>query len=461
MKPRTIAICGNGASAALLLLALARFSDRPVKIIVLGVENRCGAGVAYSTTNASHLLNVPAARMSADLLAPQQFQRWLEQRDVRLPTDFAAQFVSRSLYADYLDQILKEHLPQAAELDVRFVQAEVTNLVRDEAGWRVVHQNGSVFADLVVLATGNDMPAPIAPNYKDVARHIIDIPWGPLPLPPQEDVLILGTGLTAMDAVITLLDHGHHGAIHLLSRRGLSPARHVQPAAGKTLPRPFPATARELARAMRKAVGRKPPAAEWQGFMDSMRPFWPEIWQAFSLEEKDRFLRHGMTQWSIHRHRLAPAMADRFEEALKRNVRILKGRLAGLAPAGSASLSATVTHRGKTHSLRIDRVINCTGPNSDPAKSYYPLIQNVIALGHARSGPANLGLDVDAKSRILDATGAAQADLFAMGALTRGRWWEITAIPEISRQATEIAGHLRAYLGALDAGMRVNARSVE
>jgi uncharacterized NAD(P)/FAD-binding protein YdhS len=461
MKPRTIAICGNGASAALLLIALARFSDRPVKVIVLGMGDRCGAGVAYSTTNASHLLNVPAARMSADLLAPQQFQRWLEQRDVRLPKDFTARFVSRSLYADYLDQILREHLPQAAEMDVQFIRTEVQNLVRDQAGWRVVHQSGNVFADLVVLATGNDMPAPIAPRYKDIAHHIIDIPWGPLPLPPQEDVLILGSGLTAMDAVITLLDQGHHGVIHLLSRRGLIPARHISPAAGKALPRPFPTTARELTHAMRKAVGRKPPAGEWQGFMDGMRPFWPEIWQSLPLEEKERFLRHGMTHWSIHRHRLAPAMADRFEEALNRNARILKGRLTGLAPTGSASLSATITHRGKTSSLRIDRVINCTGPNSDPTKSYYPLIQNVIVSGHARSGAANLGLDVDEKNRVLDASGAIQHDLFAMGALTRGRWWEITAIPEISRQATELAGHLRAYLGTQDAGMRVNARSVE
>jgi uncharacterized NAD(P)/FAD-binding protein YdhS len=460
MKPRTIAICGNGASAALLLIALARFSDRPVKVIVLGLGDRCGAGVAYSTTNTSHLLNVPAPRMSADLLAPQQFQRWLEQRDLRAE-DFAGQFVSRSLYADYLDQILKEHLPQAAEMDVQFIQTEVMNLARDQAGWRVVHQGGNVFADLVVLATGNDMPAPIAPRYRDIARHIIDIPWGPLPLASEEDVLILGTGLTAMDAVITLLDHGHHGAIHLLSRRGLIPARHVAPVVGKVLPRPFPPTARELARAMRKAVGRTPSPQAWQGFMDSMRPFWPEIWQALSLKEKERFLRHGMTHWSIHRHRLAPVMADRFEEALKCNVRILKGRLTDLAPTGSPSLSATITHRGKTSALKIERVINCTGPNSDPTKSYYPLIQNVIVSGHARSGSANLGLDVDEKNRVLDANGAIQADLFAMGALTRGRWWEITAIPEISRQATELAGHLRAYLGTQDAGMRVNARSVE
>ena len=84
--------------------------------------------------------------------------------------------------------------------------------------------------------------------------------------------------------------------------------------------------------------------------------------------------------------------------------------------------------------------------------------EDVLILG---TGLTNLGLDVDEKNRVLDATGATQADLFAMGALTRGRWWEITAIPEISRRATELAGHLRAYLGTQDSGMRVNARSVE
>jgi uncharacterized NAD(P)/FAD-binding protein YdhS len=458
MKPRTIAICGNGASAGLLLLGLTRHCDRPVDIVVLGTGSRCGAGVAYSTTNTHHLLNAPAARMSADFLAPHQFKNWLERRDI-FAENFAPQFVSRALYAEYLDELLRERLPQAVGLDARFIHSEVHNLIRHEAGWTVAHASGSIFADLVVLATGNDMPAPIAPRYPDAARHIIDVPWGELPLGPEEDVIILGTGLTAIDAVITLLDRGHRGIMYLLSRRGLCPARHVSPATKNALPRPFPGTARKLVHTLREAIGRHPSPAQWQGFMDSMRPFWPEIWQAFPLEEKKRLLRHGVTHWSIHRHRLAPAMADRFEAALQHNVTILKGRLMELS--GSTPLTATITYRGKTRALRVDRVINCTGPNTDPTKSYCPLIQNIIASRYARSGPANLGLDVDAKNRVLDASGAGHPDLFAMGALTRGRWWEITAIPEISRQATEIAGHLRAHLGALDAGMRVNAQSLE
>ena len=460
MKPRTIAICGNGASAALLLLALARFSDRPVRVTVIGAGERCGAGVAYSTTNRSHLLNVPAPRMSADLLAPRQFQEWLDRNGIR-PENFAEQFVARSVYADYLDHTLNDILPQAAELDVRFIQAEVDNLQRETDGWQVVYTDGAISADIVVLATGNDMPAPITPRYQNLARHIIDIPWGALPVAADEDVLILGTGLTAMDAVMTLLDQGHRGAIRLLSRRGLIPARHVAPKSREAMKGPFPTSVRALTHVMRKEVGRAPSPAQWQGFMDAMRPFWPEIWQAFPLAEKKRFLRHGMTYWSVHRHRMAPGIADRFEEALARSVSIMKGRLSGLTAGEDAPLKAAISHRGQTQSLAIHRIINCTGPNTDPTKSYYPLIQNVIASGHARSGTANLALDVDGKNRVLDAAGEIQADLFAMSALTRGRWWEITAIPEISRQATDLAGHLRAHLGALDAGMRVGTRSVE
>ena len=451
MQPRTIAICGNGASAALLLLALARFCDRPVNVIVIGTGETCGAGVAYSTTNPNHLLNVPASRMSADLLAPRQFQDWLAREGLPTP-DFAGQFVSRSLYGKYLEQIL-EDLPAREGLKVRFVQSEVRDLTREKTGWRVHFGDERVAADLVVLATGNDMPSPIAPLYPDAGHGIIDIPWGPLPVAPHENVLVLGTGLTAIDVVVSLLDGGHQGQIHLLSRRGLCPARHEQPSSATALARPFPSTARGMARAMREKMGRSPKPSDWQAFMDAMRPHWAEIWQQFPLQEKQRFLRHGMAYWSIHRHRIAPNMADRFEEGIFRNVLVLKGRLARLASRGEA-LDATIDFAGERHVIGMDRVINCTGPNSDPRKGNFPLIANLIAAGHARSGTANLGLDIDAKCRVMDATGAAQPDLFAMGALTRGRWWEITAIPEISGQATDIAGHLRAQLGVKDAERR-------
>ena len=451
MEPRTIGICGNGASAALLLLALARFYDRPVRVFVIGSGERCGAGVAYSTANPSHLLNTPAARMSADLLAPGQFKDWLARQGIASP-DFADQFAPRALYGRYLEETLEEKLPSAGELEVRFVQAEVRDLVREKNGWRVMYGGESAFADLAVLATGNDMPSPIAPLYKDAAPRNIENPWGPLAVARHEDVLVLGTGLTALDVVVSLLDGGHRGAISLLSRRGLVPARHVPPATGGVLAHPFPATARKAARAIRQAVGRHPTPGTWQAFMDNMRPHWSELWQRFPLKEKKRFLRHAMTHWSIHRHRLAPAMADRFEAAS--NVQVLKGRLTGLERGKGAALDATIAYGRERHVVGVDRVINCTGPNSDPRKNNFPLIANVIAAGHARSGTANLGLDIDSHCRVVDKAGHPQRDLFAMGALTRGRWWEITAIPEISRQATDLAGHLRARLGVLDAERR-------
>ncbi|HUO01771.1 MAG TPA: FAD/NAD(P)-binding protein [Rhizomicrobium sp.] len=455
MQPRTIALCGNGASAALLLVALARFCDRPVQVIVIGTGERVGAGIAYSTANPHHLLNTPSSRMSADLLAPAQFQDWLARQGISSP-DFADQFVPRALYGQYLEDILGKKLPAMDGLDVRFVRDEVRDLTREDSGWRVMFGKESPLADLVVLATGNDMPSPIAPRYPDAAHRIIDNPWGPLPVAPEENVMVLGTGLTAIDVVISLLDGGHRGAIYCLSRRGLVPARHVKPSPGKALARPFPSTVRKMAHALRVAAGPAPKPADWQGAMDAMRPHWAEVWQRFPLKEKQRFLRHAMTYWSIHRHRLAPAMADRFEEAACRNVLVLKGRLARLDARGEA-LDAAIDFAGERHQVRVDRVINCTGPNSDPRKGNFPLAANLIAAGHAQSGIANLGLNIDDKCRVTDGRGRPQPDLFAMGALTRGRWWEITAIPEISRQATDIAGHLRAQLGVLDAEKRARA----
>jgi len=417
-----------------------------MSIMVIGTGPQCGAGIAYATSNPHHLLNVPAARMSADPRDPRHFQDWLAGEGIG-SAGFQEQFVPRALYARYLDHVVRTTLRAAPRCKVHFISGEVRSLIPIGPRWKVWHGDGGVFADVVVLATGNDMPAPIAPHYRgDIAGRIIDTPWDAPGIAPDEDVLILGSGLTAVDTVISLSDAGHRGGIHLLSRRGLLPARHVPPDTRHTLPAPYPKTAREILVAMRRALGRHPAPEEWQGLMDNLRTRWPQIWQDLPLCEKQRFLRHGATHWGIHRHRLAPQVADRIAAAMTRNVRILKGRLGGLARDGAGRLAATILYRGQSHRLGIDRVVNCTGPNSDPYKSQALLIENIVASRLARRGPAHLGLEIDARNRVIDRDGLAQPALFAIGALTRDRWWEITAIPEISRQAVEIAGHIAQQL---------------
>jgi len=457
MSRRTLVLCGDGASAVLLVCALARQAGLGLSIIIIGRNAQAGRGIAYSTENPNHLLNVPAARMSADINRPDQFVQWLAAREIVI-REWAQSFVPRSLYGAYLSELLETTLKANPDLEVRFIRGEVKSLMKKHLGWIVAHDGGAVNADLVALATGNDLPPPIAPHHSQKLRkHISDDPWTTHDVEKNHDVLILGSGLTAIDAVIGLKDRAHLGKIHLLSRHGLLPQPHVEPIPSPTLPQPFPKTASGLLRAIRVQLGRAPSAARWQGLMDAMRPHWPAIWLSLPPHEKKRFLRHGVTHWNIHRHRLAPAVGEYLHNGLTDNVRVIKGRLRNLRPVQDGMI-ATIARRGRTSELTVGHVINCTGPNPNPEKTHDHLIENLVASRLARGTDAGVGLDVDARNRVLDKSGVAQPSLLAMGALTRGHWWEITAIPEIARQAQVMSGAIMEYLGILNAASRVNRR---
>ena len=452
MRRRSLVICGNGASAVALLCAMARNGQSPLAITVAGAGAMPGRGVAYATANSNHLLNVPASRMSIDPVNPHQFAEWLRARGL-LGEDFAAQFLPRPLYGEYLQDHLAGWMIAAPQLDISFRQERVMALERKGELWLVHHEDGSVEADIVVLATGNDLPTPIGAAYDAAIRErIIDNPWVDWDVGPDDEILILGTGLTAVDAVISLSDRGHHGTVHLVSRRGLLPARHVENVRKVTLPPPYPNTALGLLRALRNRAGRNPDPADWQALMDSLRPSWPAIWRSLPPPEKRRFLRHASAYWGIHRHRIAPDAAVRFAKA---DVRVSKGRLHGIKAGRDGRLRVEIARAGGIDTIHADHLINCTGPNSDPQKNLDPLMQKILAAGFARAGEYRLGLDVDEHNRVRDAQGASHPDLFAMGALTRDRWWEITAIPEISRQAVEVAARIREHLSIRDAEQRV------
>ena len=453
MRRRSLVICGNGASAVALLCALARNGESPLDITMVGAGSAPGRGVAYATANPHHLLNVPAARMSIDPVHPRQFAEWLTERGLLGDDGFAAQFMPRPLYGEYLQDHLARWVETAPQLNVRFRHERVMSLERRENLWLVHHEDGALEADVVVLATGNDLPAPIGARYDAAIRaRIIDNPWEDWEVEPDETILMLGTGLTAVDAVITLQDRGHRGQVHLVSRRGLLPAAHVEVTRAVSLPPPYPKTVAGLLRAFRNRVGRAPDPADWQALMDGLRPQWPAIWSGLPPAEKTRFLRHAAAFWGIHRHRIAPGAAARFKAA---DVKISKGRLHGIAQSEDGRLAVEIARGGRIDRLTVDRLINCTGPNTDPQKNLDPLMQKILAGGVARAGEFRLGLDVDEANRVRDADGVAHPDLFAMGALTRDRWWEITAIPEIARQAVEVASRIRAQLSLLDAEDRV------
>jgi uncharacterized NAD(P)/FAD-binding protein YdhS len=53
-----------------------------------------------------------------------------------------------------------------------------------------------------------------------------------------------------------------------------------------------------------------------------------------------------------------------------------------------------------------------------------------------------LGIEVTQHNEVVGADGRLQSNLFAVGPLTRGRWFEIDAVPDIRAQCDMVALHL-------------------
>jgi uncharacterized NAD(P)/FAD-binding protein YdhS len=453
MSRPAVAIVGAGASGALTALHL--LAD-PAGPRVFLVERRAGfgPGAAYSTGNPDHLLNVRAANMSAFPDDPGHFLDWMARSGPGPvgPTDF----VPRRVYGTYLRALLRDAAsgPGAAGR-LMLVNDEAVGLTIGGGRPRLCLAMGrEVRIDALVLATGN--PTPDAPPVDSPAvlggPHYVADPWAPGALDrirADEPILLLGTGLTMVDVVLSLEKAGHYGPRTALSRRGLLPQRHGPPPA---VPRgPLPELPGELSQALRlvrrlseeaeDAFGRR---GDWRQVMDALRPLTRAYWQELDGEGKRRFLRHLRPWWDIHRHRLAPVVADRILSLTERGKLVVAaGRLRSLvAEAGGAQPWIAVHWQprggGAPRCLRVRHVINCTGPGRDLKRDASPLIRDLFAHGIAQAGPLGLGLDVDGAGRLIAADGVA-GRFYAVGPPTRGAFWEMTAIPDIRVQASEVA----------------------
>jgi uncharacterized NAD(P)/FAD-binding protein YdhS len=251
-------------------------------------------------------------------------------------------------------------------------------------------------------------------------------------LPADQPVLLVGTGLTAVDVALTLTADGRRTApVVAVSRRGLLPLTHTADATPPTVPSLDDcATLRDVVRAVRAAAGE---AGDWRPIVDGLRPLLDELWTALTPGEQDAFLRHLARPWECHRHRMAPAVAARVVEL--RAAGLLEIRAGGVAAwPGLADFAA---------------VVNCAGPGRLPGAAG-PLVGGLLAAGLARVGPHGLGLDIDEGGRLVGADGRAHDRIWVIGALRRGAQWETTAVPEIRAQARRLVTDLRA-------GMRIAA----
>ena len=430
-----VVIVGGGASGTILAAQLAR---RGIQSALIDGSGRAGKGVAYSTTEPAHLLNVRAEGMSAWAGEPDHFARRFEDEggDRR-------GFAQRRLFGRYLGEILDEAVAsgRASLIHRSAVRAE-----RADSGWRVTLDDGSaVEAHALTLAIGNQEPGALR-AFDGIAERFVANPWGAEARAAVEDLacsagdaLLVGTGLTMVDLVLSLDSAGFRGSILALSRRGQIPRSHAdyQPAAVEASEVPD-----GRVRTIWRWLRRRSAEAGWRAAIDSLRPHSQRLWQSLSPHEQRRFLRHARPWWDVHRHRIAPEVGATIARLIgEGRLQVVAGRIVA-ARETEGALEVEIRPRGRNASERRTFVyaFNCTGPLHNIERTRDPLLRSLLESRQARPDHLGMGLEVDENSR-------AGERLWALGPLTKGRYWEIIAVPDIREQAALVAGDIAREFG--------------
>ena len=434
-----VVIVGGGFSGTIMAVQLAR---RGVRSVLIDGSGRAGKGVAYSTTEPAHLLNVRAESMSALADEPDHFAARFEAAG-----GDRTGFAPRLLFGAYLNNLLAEAV---ASGNVEIEPSTAVAARPGEGGWTVeLDGGGQIGADALVLANGNQEPEPL--RVLETARpRYINNPWGDEMRAAVAELaqsggsaLLVGTGLTMIDLALSLDAAGHRGQIVALSRRGQVPRAHADFEPAPVTADQVPTGIRPLLRWLRERAA----TSGWRAAIDSLRPHSHAVWQGLSAKDQRVFLRHARPWWDVHRHRIAPEVSQTLARMIAEGrLEVVAGRIAG-AQLRENGVEVEIARRGKSGASaeQFDYIFNCTGPLGAIGRTRDPLLRGLLHDGVIVPDSLGIGLDVDGRSRVPDAR-----SLWALGPLTKGKFWEIVAVPDIRMQAAAVADDIAEELG--DAG---------
>jgi uncharacterized NAD(P)/FAD-binding protein YdhS len=422
-------------------------------IVLIERGSSMGRGMAYADRDFPYLLNVPAARLSADSADPMQFLRFVQRRE---PDADGEAFLPRALYGEYLQEVLLQ-AERGAPAHVRLLRVfgEVRRIMPHGSlkPWAAEFADREpIAADRVILALGNPPPAPL-PWAAPIRGHpaYCDDPWDlPKALSDGHSVLIVGNGLTMADAVSNLSQEtAHTPALHTISRRGLLPqpqtafrtgamrgdGAELLACAGSV--RRVLTMAREMAREVEIRGG------DWREVVTFIRHLAPALWRRLPPIEQRRFVRHLQAHWDTHRHRLPPQLAARIA-SLRRSgrLRVSAGRIDSVMPAGEQLRVSWRPRGGGASSLTADLIVNATGPDYVLERSVDPLLMSLRTAGLVSADPLKLGLRTARFGACVDSQGRTSDRLYYLGPMLRADHWEATAATELRNHAEQLAAHL-------------------
>ncbi|MGY2410076.1 FAD/NAD(P)-binding protein [Pseudomonas pergaminensis] len=452
-----VLIIGGGLSGTMLAVQLLRLPGQR-RILVIEPRAELGRGEAYSAVELGHTLNGNAARMSVDPDNADDLTQWLteyigaggwpESRQQHVP--ISELFPPRGIFGLYAQQRLAEAKAQSAS-SVEHVRGEVVDLQAEEDSTLLTLDNGhQLRGEFAVLATGM-FPAARTPQTQSSGLNAAAVdPWdvkAMIGIDPQAPVLIIGSGLTMVDAVVSLEQAGHRGPIEVFSRHGLLPHVRRQPPGwldflGEDHRLRSP---RQLLREVRRQCAiAQTQGIDWQAPLDTVRAHIGRLWSQASEREKRQFVRHVRPWWESHHHRSPPLSAQLVARLHDEGrLRIRAASFKGLEPSAEG-VTIRLRHRGEQAITQVSgaALINSSGIEYDWRRVARALPQQLLKRGLIQPGPLALGIAADASGAVLDAEGNISRRLFAMGPPLRGMWWESTAVTDVALQAKALAARL-------------------
>lgn len=439
---RSIAIIGGGISGTLVVLNCLKQAKSPLQISWFDKTNAFCKGLAYSTSQNDHLLNVRAANMSLFPDEPGHFVNWLAKH---CPQYTAVDFVPRKVFGEYAlhtYQALKHTNPMVS---VSEYAEEVVSIERTQQDFTVSaarpHHCGQV-----VLALGNFLPAhprSQSPEFIN-APHYFQNAFDPRlteAAAGQQQVVIIGSGLTMIDTVISLENGGYRGHITAISPHAYLPQAHPEnplPAVSSFIKEHTPYTLLDLYSLVNSELkkARRLNLNPHSVVIDAMRPHLQELWCRLSLADKQQFLRHLRHKWGVARHR-APLQSMALIERLLRENRLLvvKGRISDIQLKGRGFELSFSDHKNTGNTLYADILVNCTGPESNPEKLDSPLVRQLLKDGLIAVDELKYGLHAEKDGEITK-------NIHTLGPPLKGLLWESTAVPEIRVQAQNLAAKI-------------------
>ena len=445
--PITLGVLGGGFTGAAAAIACLARLDRSFRLVVVEPSVSLGRGVAYGAHHPLHLLNVRTRDLSVRANQPGDFLNWafrqLDQGEnhAGLHDGLGHTFLPRQLFGEYVRERLFAAVEARPDVELTIVNAVATACISD-GGRFALHfdRREPLQADIVLLATAYGLPASTLAGALG--------PFGVLPperFARAKSMVLIGSGLTMVDVLLSARRDGFQAKAAVISRRGQLPRPH---AAKGVVPQEIGLPRSKRVSGLTSSIAIACAAAEahgtpWQAIINGLRSSLQDIWQRLPVEEQSRFLRHVRPLWDAHRHRLPLEVHGRLRaEFIEGRAVLRRGRVTKVERDGE-TFQVTFRRRGSelAEVMTADLAFDCTGHRPD-LKS--PLIKSLVSRGIAREDAHHLGLAVEPNGQVLSRSGAPTCGLFALGPLCQGSLWEISAVPEIVRQCDAAAQSIAA-----------------